>query len=72
MIGRAFGEVLVLSGPVTYRTARGRELDLEDGLLEDFHRAVDQLDRDTCSPHAGPCQAGHRCLRHSRRNRARG
>ena len=72
VIGRTFGEVLVLEGPATYRTARGRLLDLADGSLEDFHRAVDQLDRDTCSHPAGRCQAGHRCLRHSRRNRARG
>ena len=72
VIGRSFGEVLILEGPATYRTARGRLLDLEDGPLEDFHRAVDQLDRDTCSHHGSPCQAGHRCLRHSRRNRARG
>lgn len=59
-------------GQPNYSTARGRALELADGPLEDFHRAVDQLDRDTCSHHAGPCKAGHRCLRHTRRNRARG
>ena len=66
-LGRAFGEVLVLEGPATYRTARGRVLDLEDGSLEDFHRAVDQLDRDTCMD--GGCQADYPCRRHTRRMR---
>ena len=70
VIGQSFGEVLVIEGPATYRTARGRLLDLEDGPLEDFHAAVDQLDRDTCMD--GGCQPGHPCRRHSRRNRARG
>lgn len=53
--------------PVTYTTARGRQLDLAGGSLADFHRAVDQLDRDTCMD--GGCHPGHRCRRHSRRQR---
>jgi hypothetical protein len=69
VIGRSFGEVLVLQGPATYRTARGRLLDLA-GPLGDFRTAVDQLDRDTCMD--GGCQPGHPCRRHIRRNRARG
>ena len=54
----------------TYRTARGRLLDL-GGDLADFHAAVDQLDRDTCWT-GDRCQAGHRCRRHTRRPRGRG
>jgi DNA-binding Lrp family transcriptional regulator len=70
VIGRSCGEVLVLQGPATYTTARGRQLDLA-GPLADFHRAVDQLDRDTCMD--GGCAPGHPCRRHTRRaNRAGG
>ena len=54
----------------TYRTTRGRVVDLAGGSLADFHRAVDQLERDTCMD--GGCTPGHPCRRHTRRNRARG
>jgi hypothetical protein len=40
---------------------------LLDGDLDDFYAAVDQLDRETCR--ASPCQPGHRCRRHSRRQK---
>lgn len=54
-------------GHPTYTTARGRVLDLADGSLADFHRAVDQLDRDTCRD--GGCHPGHPCRRHTRRKK---
>jgi hypothetical protein len=41
---------------------------LVDGDLDDFHAAVDQLDRETCR--GSRCQAGHRCRRHTRRRKA--
>jgi DNA-binding transcriptional ArsR family regulator len=69
VLGRAFGEVLVLEGPATYLTARGRLIDLATCSADDLDLAVEQLQRHTCSHHSGPCQAGHRCLRHSRRRR---
>jgi hypothetical protein len=54
----------------TYRAGtrlRPRQLDLT-GSLEDFHRAVDLLDRDTCSD-ISPCRPGAPCRRHTRRRR---
>jgi len=52
----------------TYRLARGRVVDLERASLADFHRAVDQLDRDTCTD-GSPCQPGRSCRRHTWRKR---
>jgi DNA-binding transcriptional ArsR family regulator len=54
-------------GQPTYTTARGRVVDLAGGPLADFHRAVDQLDRDTCLD--GGCRPGRPCRRHRRRRR---
>jgi hypothetical protein len=68
---RGFGPVQVLAGPATYRTARGRLIDLATCSAEDLHRGVDQLQRDTCISNTanGACQAGASCRRHSRRRR---
>jgi hypothetical protein len=38
------------------------------GSLDDFRRAIDRLDRDTCLE--GPCRPGAPCRRHVRRRRA--
>jgi Bifunctional DNA primase/polymerase, N-terminal len=45
---------------------RPRVLSLADSL-EDFHRAVDHLDRDACLE--GPCRPRQPCRRHTRRQR---
>ena len=39
---------------------------LLDGDLDDFHTAVDRLDRETCRG-TTRCQGGKRCRRHTRR-----
>jgi hypothetical protein len=58
-----FGDVEVLSWPpAPYPTARGRLVTLTG---RDFHRAVDQLNRDTCM-HGG-CRPRQPCRRHRRR-----
>jgi DNA-binding Lrp family transcriptional regulator len=70
-----FGDVQVLSGPTTYRTARGRVIDLAACSVEDLHRAVDQLDRHTCRRANGGterCTPERPCGRHARRRRAKG
>lgn len=67
-----FGHVQVLDGatrPATYRTARGRVIDLATAPAADVHRAVDQLDRHTCR--GGPCRNGEPCRRHAPRRRGR-
>jgi hypothetical protein len=64
-----FGDVQVLTGPATYRTARGRLIDLATGPTKDLHRAVDQLQRHTCVN--GVCQPGKPCRRHTSRRRPR-
>jgi hypothetical protein len=63
----AFGHVQVLSGPATYRTARGRVIDLETCKAADVHQALDQLRRHTCVN--GACQSGKACRRHTPRRR---
>jgi hypothetical protein len=66
----AFGHVQVLEGasrPATYRTARGRLVDLVAASAEDLHRVVDQLDRHTCN--GARCQPDQPCRRHARRRR---
>jgi len=55
--------------PPTYRTARGRMIDPEHASLEDFRRAVDQLDRDTCAE-GERCDPENRCRRHTPRRLA--
>lgn len=61
-IERIFG-----GGQVSVIPRPGYDDHLLDGGLDDFRAALDQLDRDTCKGH--PCQAGHRCRRHTRRKR---
>jgi hypothetical protein len=62
VFGEAFGEVLVLEGPATYRTARGRLIDLATCSAEDLDLAVEQLRRHTCN--GAPCRDGEPCRRH--------
>lgn len=61
----------VVSVSATDETAASDELSYAGhpltGDLADFHAAVDQLDRDTCK--GSRCQPGHRCRRHTRRER---
>jgi DNA-binding transcriptional ArsR family regulator len=64
-LGRAFGEVLVLEGPATYRTARGRVVDLATASADDLDIAVEQLRRHTCN--GGHCRDGEPCRRHAPR-----
>jgi hypothetical protein len=71
-LGRAFGPVQVLTGPATYRTARGRLIDLAASPASDLHQAVDQLQRHTCRRRNGGaerCVPGRPCGRHARRAR---
>jgi hypothetical protein len=68
-VGAVFGEVQVLDGPATYLTARRRLIDLATCSAEDLHQAVDQLERHTCTFHAGPCKPDQPCRRHGRRRR---
>jgi hypothetical protein len=51
----------------TYRTARGRVIDLASCSTDDLHRALDQLERSTCVN--GGCRRGQPCARHTRRKR---
>jgi hypothetical protein len=72
VLGEAFGRVQVLAGPATYRTARGRVIDLATASAADLHRAVDQLDRHTCRRTNGGqerCTPKEPCGRHARRRR---
>jgi hypothetical protein len=70
----AFGHVQVLEGPATYRTARGRTIDLATCSAEDLHQAIEQLrKRHTCDrTNGGPerCTPGHPCGRHTPRRKA--
>jgi MarR family len=68
-IRRRFGEVLVLSGPASYRTAHRRMIDLATESVSDLREAVDQLSRDTCLD--GGCRPRQPCRRHRRRTYAR-
>jgi hypothetical protein len=71
-LGRAFGPVQVLAGPATYRTARGRVIDLASGPTSDLHQAIDQLQRHTCWRRKGGserCTPRRPCGRHARRAR---
>jgi hypothetical protein len=53
----------------SYRTARGRAIDLGDCSTEHLHVALGQLDRDTCSDLDCCSQDGRqRCRRHTRRS----
>lgn len=71
---QAFGEVEVLEvrPRPTYRAARHRTLRL-DGSLDDFHTALEALERDTCASDADRCIPGRveRCRRHTRRSERR-
>jgi len=74
-LGEAFGDVEVVSGPATYRMARGRVIDLATASTEDLHKALEQLDNLTCRRINGDgaerCMPGQPCGRHTRRRRAR-
>ncbi len=54
--------------PSHRQRGRGRAADLAACPVGDFHRALDQLDRDTCS-NGDRCGLGRRCRRHTRRVR---
>jgi len=72
VVAGAFGPVQVLAGPATYRTARGRHLDLATASGKDLHTAVDQLDTHTCRRTKGGserCSLHQPCGRHTRRRR---
>jgi len=73
-LSQAFGEVEVLEvrPRPTYRAARHRTLRL-DGSLDDFHTALEALERDTCASDADRCIPGRveRCRRHTRRSERR-
>lgn len=68
-LGRAFGEVLVLEGPATYRTARGRLIDLATCSADDLDLAVKQLRGHTCIN--GACRPDQPCRRHTPRRASR-
>jgi hypothetical protein len=51
----------------TWRTTRGRTVDLAACSTVDLYRALEQLERDTCMD--GGCRPGEPCRRHTRRKR---
>lgn len=62
LVGRPQTDETADADTLTYR---GHSL---TGSLEDFHAAIDALDRDTCN--GGICGGGRHCRRHTRRLRA--
>jgi hypothetical protein len=73
-LGQTFGDVRVLEGPATYRTARGRVIDLATASTSDLHKALEQLDKHTCRrwrDDSERCTPDQPCERHTARRRAR-
>ena len=79
---QGFGGVQVLSGPATYRTGRGRVIDLtasgrkdptNRAAVTDLYLAVDQLKRHTCrrsKDGTERCTPDQPCGRHTQRERS--
>jgi hypothetical protein len=74
VLAQAFGQVEVVEfrPRPTYKAARHRTFRL-DGSLDDFHTALDLLERDTCASETDHCVPGRleRCRRHTRRSERR-